>query len=602
MLQSIRDKSSGWFSWLIIGIIVIVFALFGVSRYIGGSANTNTVATVNGQPISTIQVQSMYYQLQNIARQKGFYSATQSFADLLKKQALQDVIQTQVLLQAATNSGFLLSPVVVQAAIEAVPDFQVNSQFSYQKWQNFVTNSPNADSFIQSVKNEQLLSQVQSGFVTTAFVTPDELKQFQVYVDQERHLGFFTVPLSLFATSMPVSLADQKKYYLSHTADFAMPETVKIAYIELSLQSLMDNIKPSDQQLQAYYQDNLSQYQVPAKWQLKRMIVPLADDSKKKFSKQALALSEQASQTKTFWVSANDIGPDLQKVVDSLTRVGQVSLPVQTSDGYVAYALLAKKPEQQLSFNQVKNRLLTAYKQQQAQSRFDNDADQLANLTFSQPNTLEPAAKALGLTVKTSEYVSRQGGKDAVTKDPNVIQVAFSHDVLTNRNNSQVINLGDNSQIVLRVVDEKPASTKPFKDVQAQIQTILATQWQQQQAKQLSDKLSQAISKGGLPAALATQYKLNYTDLGFVSRRTKQDPAIIDAGFAMPAEQKTMVFPSNSQYYVLVLSGIRKGSAKYDSQEAQQLSRAVGYAEGQLAYQLYQASVTQHAKIKILNS
>ncbi len=516
MLQNIRDKSSGWFSWVIIGIIVIVFALFGVSKYIGGNANTNTAATVNGQPISNIQVQSMYYQLQSYAQQKGFYSPTQSFADLLKKQALQNVIQTQALLQAASKSGFLLSPVIIQAAIEAVPDFQVNGQFSYQKWQDFENNNTNAGVFIQSIQNEQLLNQVQSGFVTTAFAIPSELKQVQAYVNQERHLGFFAVPLSLFSSASAVSLADQKQYYAQHTQDFLAPEQVKISYVELSLSDLIQNIKPTEQQLQSYYQDNSSQYQ-------------------------------------------------------------------------------------NSTFDQVKSRIIADYKQQQAQSQFDNDADQLANLTFSQPSTLEPAAKALGLVVKTTDYFSRQGGSDAMTKDPNVIQVAFSHDVLMNRNNSQVINRGNNSQVVIRVVDDKPASTKPFESVQADIQKILAMQMQQQQAKQLSDKISQAILKGAQPAVVATENHLIYTDLGFVSRRTKQNTNIINAGFYMPANQKTMVFPAGNQYYVVVLSGARNGSSKNDSKEAQQLSQAVSYAEGQLAYQLYQDSVMKNAKVKILN-
>lgn len=591
MLQEIRDKSSGWFSWVIIGIIVIVFALFGVSRYIGGGGNTNTVATVNGQPISTNQVQSMYYQLQSMAQQRGFYSSTQSFADLLKKQALQQVIQTEALLQAAKKGGFLLSPIIVQAAIESVPDFNVKGQFSYQKWQAFVNTNPNANVFIQSVQNDQLLNQLESGFVTTAFTTPDQLARIQAYLNQERHLGFFTVPLSLFSTPANASsLAEQKRYYIQHAQDFLLPAQVKISYIDLSLKTLMNDVKPTEQQLQAYYQDNLSQYQLPAKWQLEQTTVSQSAQAK-----------TSADHSKTIWVSANDMGPDLQKIVSGLTKIGQVSQPVQTSEGTVIYKLLAQLPEKQLSFEDAKERVTRAYKQEQAQSQFDNDSDQLANLTFSQPNTLEPAAKALGLPVNTSGYFTRHGGSDALTKDPNLIQVAFSHDVLVNRNNSQVINVGNNAQVVIRVEDYKPDTTKPFESVQADIEQILTTKMQIDQARQLSDTLSKAVLNGTSPSVVAADNHVQYTDLGFVNRHAKQDPQILQAGFSMPLNQKTWVLPGDDRYNVLVLEGVRSQPLKNTAKEKQQLSEAISMSEGQLAYQLYQHSVIKNAKVKILN-
>ena len=611
MLQRIRDKSSGWFSWVIIGIIVIVFALFGVSRYFSGSGYANTVATVNGQAISPNQVQAMYYQLQSYAQQKGFYSSTQRFADLLKKQALQDVIQTQALLQAANKSGFMLSPVVVQAAIEAVPEFKVNGRFSYQKWQQFVNTSPNADLFIQSVQDEQLLNQVQSGFVETGFTTPVELKQTQTIVDQERHLSFFIIPLSLFSmVTTGLSIEDQQRYYKRHANEFMAPELVRISYIELSLQALMANIKPTEQDLQGYYQDNSAQYQMPTKWQLQQLTIPVLGNDQG-IDKKTLAVIEQFhqgqtipasdGQVQTVWLSANDMGPDLQKVIANLKQVGQFSQPVHTADGYVMYKLLAAVPERQLSFNEVKGRVITAYKQQKAQAQFDNDSDQLANLTFSQPSTLIPAAKALGVAVVTTGYIGHQGGSDSITKDPNVLQVAFSHDVLINRNNSQVINVGNNAQVVIRVEDYKPASTKPFKEVQPQIQTLLRQQAQQQAARALADAISQALLKGVSPATLASEHHVEYKDLGFVNRRAKQHPQVIQAGFAMSVNQKTLVVPSNDHIDVIVLRGIQSGDAKSQAKDAQLLAQAVDMMEGQLAYQAYQDSVIKSAKIKMLN-
>ena len=183
----------------------------------GAGGNTNTVATVNGKAVSNLPIDNYYYQLQSQARTKGFYSSTQAFATALKKQALTTVLHQEALLQAAKASGFMLSPLVVQAAIEAMPAFKVNGQFSPQKFQDYVNNNPNAQLFLTDVHDQQLLNQVSSGFISTAFVTSAAAKKIETYAYQQRHLGYFSIPFSRFTnTAGNISLAAQRAYYNKH--------------------------------------------------------------------------------------------------------------------------------------------------------------------------------------------------------------------------------------------------------------------------------------------------------------------------------------------------------------------------------------------------
>ena len=50
MLAAIRNKSKGWVAYLIVGLIVIPFALFGIQDYVSRSANAS-IATVDGEDI-----------------------------------------------------------------------------------------------------------------------------------------------------------------------------------------------------------------------------------------------------------------------------------------------------------------------------------------------------------------------------------------------------------------------------------------------------------------------------------------------------------------------------------------------------------------------
>ncbi len=57
MLSAIRNKSKGWVAYLIVGLITVPFALFGIQDYVSRSANTS-IATVYGEEIDL----NIYYQ------------------------------------------------------------------------------------------------------------------------------------------------------------------------------------------------------------------------------------------------------------------------------------------------------------------------------------------------------------------------------------------------------------------------------------------------------------------------------------------------------------------------------------------------------------
>lgn len=603
MLQNIRDKSTGWFSWIIIAAIIIVFALFGVSRYLGGGGRSDTIATVNGKAVSSSAVNALYYQLQAEARKKGFYSPTQRFATRLKKQALMSILHHETLLQDAARAGFVLSPVVVQAAIQAIPAFKVNGQFSVARYQQFIENNANAPVILNNIRNAQLLNQVSSGFMTTAFLTPAALKRLNTYISQKRDLGVFTIPLSQFSEAgNQITLAQQRAYYTKHKVQFALPAQVKLAYVELSLKSIMAGVKPSNADLQAYYQANINQYETPATWTLYQVKIPAGPSAQAKAKTLAadIAKGGKSASASIVTLNAKNIGPALQKVVDGFAAVGQVSQPVKTPQGYAVYKLLARKNASQLPFSQVQSRVETAYKQTQAQQQFNADSDQLANLTFSQPNTLLPAAKALNLKINTTGYFSKSNRQVGIEKDPNVIQTAFSSDVLTNRNNSQVINLGNSAQVVVRVQDYKPAATKSFDSVRASIKNILQIQAEIKQAKTLADKVKAKILSGKAPAAIANQYNLDYRHLGLQGRRAKKSVLAVQAGFRLSPDEKAVLLPVTGAYQVVVLNGVHNTPLKTDKKLAK-LKQALVYEQGRLAYQLYQNSVIGAAKIKILH-
>lgn len=609
MLQNIRDKSTGWFSWVIIGLIVVVFALFGVTRYLGGNSQYNTVAIVNGSPITSQQASILYNQFQVEAQQKGYYAATQQFANFLKSQTLNTLTQQLALQQAAAKYGFVLAPTVLQAAIQAQPAFKVNGKFSYQKWTDFSQTNPNASSYLQQLKLQTLLNQIRTGFVVTGFTTPQQAKSLFALANQQRNISYINIPLKNFSDDADDALKTSalKAYYKKHQDQYKQAEQVRVDYIQLSLKALMQSIKPTEQALQSFYRDNISQYTKPAQWKVEAYRVPVKGDvapALKRAQRMASALNHHDTKFKlpkgkeqTF--KANSIGPSLKGVLQDLTKPGEVSRPVTTAQFVSVYRLLHKTPASQLSFSAVKAKVATAYKQQQAQQQFDDDSDKLASLTFANPSSLEPAAKALGLKVKTSLYFTKEGGK-GIASNPNVVQAAFSNDVLNTHQNSQAITLKDNSQVVIRLKNYKKSNVKPFADVRAQIKTQLKHQYEMQQARLTANKIKLQLTNGKSISDVASQFNLSAIKLGFINRHYKKQKQIVYTAFLMTPQQKVKVMPAADYYTVIKLQGVRPGKPN-KKQSLAQFTKILGSLNGQTAFQFYENSVIKHAQIKIIS-
>ena len=71
MLGAIRNKSKGWVAYLIVGLITVPFALFGIQDYAARSANTS-IAKVDGEDIDiNIYYQELNSQQRNLQQQLG---------------------------------------------------------------------------------------------------------------------------------------------------------------------------------------------------------------------------------------------------------------------------------------------------------------------------------------------------------------------------------------------------------------------------------------------------------------------------------------------------------------------------------------------------
>ena len=628
MLQSIRDRTQGWIAGIIISLLILSFALWGIHSYfVGGSANT-TVAEVNGVEITKGQLAVAYERLRRqLQTQFGSSSELPSNVDAgLKDRALQALINIQVLKQASIKQDYFISPSQIDSFLENMPEFQVNGQFSVTRFQQALSTTMYTPSeFLDLIKTSLLIDQPRLGLIFSSLSLPNEVADMISLVNQERDIEYVMIPYQNFV-QQPITISEEQvnDYYQKHQDEFKTPEQVIVEYVELSIKDLMNDIQVTDDDIKNFYNENTNTFAQPAQWKIDSIIVPVSENAndldvsqasdkindvlnKAKAGDNFAALAKQYSlqyspDLMQKWVTVNQVSPDLQKTLITLTKAGQIAGPIRLNNGFLLLKVMDYKEAQLIPFDQVKDKVKEAYAHQKAEEKYADMREKLANVTYEHPDSLQQAASELGLRIQTSELFSKeQGGKD-ISSVSKIREAAFSNDVLNLQNNSDVIQKNPDTAVVIHVKSHLPSSLLSLNAVQQQIIDKLKSAVLDARALQLSNELKKKLSDSSDPDQIVKSYNLNWNSLGFTSRHaTTVNSAILDAAFEMPkpVENVKMTFAVAklaNGYAVIGLKAVKDGAVK-TPEEADVYSEQIQNSQGLLEYELYKQSFIGQAKI-----
>jgi peptidyl-prolyl cis-trans isomerase D len=104
---------------------------------------------------------------------------------------------------------------------------------------------------------------------------------------------------------------------------------------------------------------------------------------------------------------------------------------------------------------------------------FGAKADQFANMTYDQADSLKPAADKLKLSIQTQKGLTRSGpsgaSKDHPLSNPKVVQSLFGDDAVKNKRNIEAIQTSPGVFVSARVVTFHPAQILPYKEVASEV-------------------------------------------------------------------------------------------------------------------------------------
>jgi len=559
MLQTIRERAQGWIAWVIVIFISIPFALWGIQSYLGVGAEP-VVATVNGTEITERELDHHYRGFKARLRERlGAAYRPELFDDnLMRGQVLDQMIRDSLLMQTAAALGLRASDRELRGSILSDPAFRKDGHFDNATYEHMLELQGMVPQQFEDELRRQIVSTQLLRAIVATEILPDRELEAAVRLDrQQRRLSFIRVPTSAFLSEEPISDAEVTAYYESNRSRFQIPERIRVRYLVLDAGSIAPPEVPGEQELREHYEAEKDRFTQPERRRVRHILIALdpgADEVEEDAAKadsaeirgritdgeDFAALAKELSQDPGSATQGGDLGfierglldPALDQAAFALDA-GRLSEVIRSRFGYHLIEVTEIDPGETKPFEAVQRELIADLEQRSNEGLFFESAERLANLGYESPDSLEPAAEALGLELQTSDWIDRSGG-EGILAHPKVLAAAFSDEVLLEGNNSDLIE-PDHDQlqaVILRVPEHEEAAAKPLDAVRDEITTILRDKRAADAAAAKATELTEALTAGGALSEIAGDYQVE--DFGLVARDAEQIPAqILDFTFTL---------------------------------------------------------------------
>jgi peptidyl-prolyl cis-trans isomerase D len=608
MLQDIRDNSQGVIAKIIIGLIVAVFALFGVESIIGGFITLPPVAEINGEEISEQQLDAS---TQSLLASIG---GGQDLLDqgLVQQVALNQLIEEIVLRQSAENASMLISSDRIDQVILDSPEFQLNGVFDGDlAVRTMASQGYSAGLYRDFVQQRILLSQVARAYNSSNFITETELQKAVELSAQTRDFRYISITMGTRTLATPISDAEIQTYYDANQAEFQIDETVTSQYVILDKNRIAEEIEIDEAQLRAQYEEERNSFEGAAEKRASHILFEIIGAvSEGDAMELATAAKQRLDNGEGFDVLALELSSDTISAQDggdigysdgtafpleleeALTTLGlnETSGPVVSEFGVHLVKLTEDAENVFQSFEEVSARLESELKSGEIE------------LIYSE--RLQSIADELNLEILSSNPFSRAGGS-GIFSNPALAAAAFSEEVLLENNNSEVVELNPSQAVVLRVEEFNEASIRPLDGVEPEIAVLIRTEMESNAVRSLGDEILAAVESGtNLDEILQTNGLEWLEAMGVVRNAPSINSEIVNQVFSMGkpdagSVEHGSINLSNGTFVVVELEQVNSGEINsLEDAERENMSTSLLSEKGSNDLQAYILNLRENSDIK----
>lgn len=522
MFEAVRKSKR--FAQIILALIIVPFAFFGMDAYFSDAPGGGEVAKVGGTSISAAEFEQALRDQQDRLRNEADGQVDRNLlqSEELRQAVLENLVNRRVLALYAAESRLTVTPQQLQQTIAEVPTFQEDGRFSLQRYEALLraqgmTPAMFEARLAQDVRVQQLALPVGEG----AFAARDSARRFLVAQLEEREVREMSFPASRFVAE--VKLADDavQKYYDANAAAFGRPARVKAEYVVFDTAALEQQVTVTEEEVKAFYESNAARFGQPEERQARHILLQLAADADEaavaaartraeelharleKDPKQFEALAKEFSQDPGSAARGGDLGVFgrglMVKAFEDAAFAqgkGEIGAPVRSDFGFHIIQVTDIKPSTIRPLEAVRGEVTAELRKQAAGRRFAELAEQFSNTVYEQPDSLKPAAEALKLEIRQSDWIARDAEGLGEYRNAKLVDALFSDDAVKNHRNTQAIEVGGNTLVAARVVEYQAAQRPALDEIRPAIEQQLRNEEASRLAAERGAAAVAALQKG----------------------------------------------------------------------------------------------------------
>ncbi len=616
-IMSMRENSQGLATKVIIGLIIIAFAFFGLGSITTFITPVPRVASVNGSDITTQEMEVAVERNRRMLIGQGT-AADSIDEDALRANVLASLITRALLRQSLETLGLSVSEKRLDQALIETVVFQVDGKFDSNQYR-LVLASAGYDpvTYREELRKDEALGQLAEAIQVSAFMTDAQANRTASLSRQTRDVAYRLFSASALTEAVELSPNAADDYYERNRAQFFTEETLDIEYVELSRAELMAAVDAPLEALKRYYEETQDLYTKAERRRVSHILISAVDGEDPSLAQERMqeiqsrldlgedfsALAQELSEDPGSAGNGGDLGfveagifvPTFEAAAFELTQTGEVSEPIETQFGLHLIKLTELTEAETSAFSEVAEEVEKAFREDQTKESYIARISELDEMAFEDPN-LTGIAQQMGLEVKALTSQSR-ASETGILSNGKVRDAVFSPDLMIDGNNSAVIEINDDIAVVVRVANYQESVLKPFEAVNDEILELLAQQEAEAIARKKAEEALAMLEAGDITRYVADQFGLSWTVVSQMSRYQNDTPkALRDSAFSLPkpsalGKSLGLAQLDGGDVAVVSVTNVSNPADATVSSQTQGLAQFLESQQGSLEFQWYQDSL-----------
>lgn len=521
MFEAVRNNKR--VAQVILAILIVPFAFFGMDAYFSDSSGGSEVASVGGSTISAVELdQALREQQDRLRAAGGELDRALLESEALRRAVLDNLINQRALALYAADNRLVVTPQQLQETIAGLPAFQEDGRFSLQRYEALLRAQGMSPAMFESrLAQDVRVQQIALSVGDAGFAPKASARRFLAAQLEERTIRELRFPVSRLAAEVRLTDEQIAAYYEGNPARFERPARLKAEYVVFDRAAVESQVTVGEGEIRAFYEGNPDRFGVAEERQARHILLPLeaaaAEAEVEKVMAEAKALAEElrtqparfaeVAKAKSADPGSAQRGGDLGffargVMVGAFEEAafaqpkGEIGEPVRSEFGVHIIQVTDIKPASVQPFEAVRDEIAAELRAQAAGRRFAELAEQFANTVYEQPDSLAPVAEALKLQVHGTDWISREGGSVGEHASDALLAALFADDAVKGGRNTEAVEVAPSTLVAARVKAFEAAQRLPLAEVKDRIADELRREAGGRQAAEQGAAALAALNKG----------------------------------------------------------------------------------------------------------